>query len=86
MDGMATNAGEHKVFLEASFEGKQDFSTSIAFNYSVKDEDTGINDILADKENIKVYYDLSGKKLSAPQKGVIVIKYKDGKTKAVLVK
>lgn len=86
MDGVATNAGEHKVFLEASFEGKQDFSTSIAFNYSVKDEDTGINDILADKENIKVYYDLSGKKLSAPQKGVIVIKYKDGKTKAVLVK
>lgn len=83
---LETEVGEHQVFLEASFEGKQNFTTSIAFNYSVKDANTGINDILADKYNIKGYYDLSGKILPAPQKGVMIIKDKDGKTKTVLVK
>lgn len=71
----AAQAGNHNYY------GAQRVSKTFTI-----DEITGINSILADKENIKSYYDLAGKMLSAPQKGVIVIKYKDGKTKTVLIK
>lgn len=47
---------------------------------------TGINTPLVDKNSHQAYYDLSGNKLLVPQKGLIIVKYKNGKTKTVLIK
>lgn len=78
-------AGE--ITISATQSGNANYNGALRISKKLTiDDTTDINSILADKENIKAYYNLSGKMLSAPQKGVIVIKYKDGKTKTALIK
>ena len=78
-------AGE--ITISATQSGNANYNGALRISKKLTiDDTTDINSILADKENIKAYYNLSGKMLSAPQKGVIVIKYKEGKTKTVLIK
>ena len=48
---------------------------------------TPINSILSDEPTMgQSYYDLQGRKLAAPQKGINIIRHSDGNGKTVLVK
>ena len=48
---------------------------------------TGINSVsLADESHIVGYYNLQGRKITAPEHGVVIIRYSDGSTKKVFVK
>ena len=49
------------------------------------DEAAGINTISVDSANARIY-DMQGNRLDNPQKGVNIIRYKDGKVKKVMVK
>ena len=49
------------------------------------DEAAGINTISIDSVNARIY-DMQGNRLDNPQKGVNIIRYKDGKVKKVMVK
>ena len=58
-------------------------------NMRIDDNTTGINatevlDALNDAE--AAYYDLSGKRLDEPQKGVNIVRMKSGKTKKIIIK
>ena len=51
------------------------------------DFDDGIDDVKAAEEVIEVArYDIQGRKIAGPQKGINVIRYSDGSTRKVLVK
>ena len=55
----------------------QTFSTSV--------DPDGINDVKASEEVTEVArYDLNGRKLAAPQRGINIIRYSDGSSKKVL--
>ena len=47
---------------------------------------TGINAIDALNDAEAAYYDLSGKRLDAPQRGVNIVRMKSGKTKKIIIK
>ena len=47
---------------------------------------TGINAIDALNDAEAEYYDLSGKRLDEPQKGVNIVRMKSGKTKKIIIK
>ena len=49
------------------------------------DEAAGINTISVDSANARIY-DMQGNRLDNPQKGVNIIRYKDGKAKKMMVK
>ena len=49
------------------------------------EEAAGINSISIDSANARIY-DMQGNRLNKPQKGVNIIRMKDGKTKKVMVK
>ena len=49
------------------------------------DEAAGINTVSIDSANARIY-DMQGNRLDNPQKGVNIIRYKDGKVKKVMVK
>ena len=49
------------------------------------DEAAGINTVSIDSPNARIY-DMQGNRLDNPQKGVNIIRYKDGKVKKVMVK
>ena len=57
----------------------QTFSTSV--------DPDGINDVKASEEVTEVArYDLNGRKLAAPQRGINIIRYSDGATRKVMIK
>ena len=47
---------------------------------------TGINAIDALNDAEEEYYDLSGKRLDEPQRGVNIVRMKSGKTKKIIIK
>ena len=47
---------------------------------------TGISDLNADNRAEVARYSLDGRRLNAPQKGVNIVKFNDGKTQKVVVK
>ena len=52
----------------------------------IDDNTTGINAIDALNDAEAEYYDLSGKRLDEPQKGVNIVRMKSGKTKKIIIK
>ena len=52
----------------------------------IDDSTTGINAIDALNDTATEYYDLSGKRLDEPQKGVNIVRMKSGKTKKIIIK
>ena len=40
----------------------------------------------ADKDKFAAYYTIDGLRLSSPQKGINIVKMKDGKTKRIIIK
>ena len=54
------------------------------FSMRIDDSTTGINAI--DALNDADYYDLSGKRLNEPQRGVNIVRMKSGKTKKIIIK
>ena len=52
----------------------------------IDDNTTGINAIDALNDTEAEYYDLSGKRLDEPQKGVNIVRMKSGKTKKIIIK
>ena len=52
----------------------------------IDDSTTGINAIDALNDAEAEYYDLSGKRLDEPQKGVNIVRMKSGKTKKIIIK
>ena len=52
----------------------------------IDDSTTGINAIDALNDAEAEYYDLSGKRLNAPQRGVNIVRMKSGKTKKIIIK
>ena len=61
----------------------------VRLSMRIDDNTTGINatevlDALNDAE--AEYYDLSGKRLDEPQKGVNIVRMKSGKTKKIIIK
>ena len=55
------------------------------FTYKNPDEDAIIS-VKAENETDMDYYDLNGRKLAAPQRGLNIIRYSDGISKKVLIK
>ena len=47
---------------------------------------TGIKDIMSDAYKSEQYFDINGRRLAQPQKGVNIIKTNDGKTKKMILK
>ena len=52
----------------------------------IDDSTTGINAIDALNDTATEYYDLSGKRLDEPQRGVNIVRMKSGKTKKIIIK
>ena len=51
------------------------------------DATTDISSIeIADKYRAEAYYTIDGRRLSAPQKGINIVRTKDGKTKSIMIK
>lgn len=64
---------------ETFFGEVQTFSTNV--------DPDGIGDIMATEEAVEVArYDIQGRKIDKPQKGINIIRYSDGSTRKVLVK
>jgi len=59
--------------------------TSPAFDFVLTDL-TNLDSAVSAHETPVAIYDLNGNKLKAPQKGVNVVKYKDGKTQKIIVR
>ena len=55
-------------------------------NMRIDDNTTGINAIDALNDAEAEYYDLSGKRLDEPQRGVNIVRMKSGKTKKIIIK
>lgn len=47
---------------------------------------TGIDEISTDLQNSNILYDLNGRKLSSPQKGINIIRMSDGTTRKMMIK
>ncbi len=63
------------------------YGPSVTVNFVYDETSAGINDVDATKENkIVARYSLNGQRLSAPQKGINIVKYENGKTAKILVK
>ena len=56
------------------------------FSMRIDDSTTGINAIDALNDAEADYYDLSGKRLNEPQRGVNIVRMKSGKTKKIIIK
>ncbi len=56
------------------------YGPTITVNFVYNELSAGITSAAAGDDEITGYYNLSGEKLSAPQKGVNIVKYADGKT------
>ena len=56
------------------------------FSMRIDDSTTGINAIDALNDAEADYYDLSGKRLDEPQRGVNIVRMKSGKTKKIIIK
>lgn len=63
----------------------QVFFDATTGNFSNEDPD-GIEEIYGNEENEKSWYDLCGRRLNKPTKGINIIRYSDGTSKKVLVK
>ena len=73
------------VAFVTTSEGETFYGESQLFNTSVDPD--GINDVKATEEVTEVArYDLQGRMIAKPQKGINIIRYSDGSTKKLLVK
>lgn len=76
-----------ELTISASQSGNDNYNSAQRVSKTFRiNETTSIDSITLLDENIKAYYDLSGKELSYPQKGIMIVKYKNGKTRTILVK
>lgn len=63
------------------------YGPSVTVNFVYDETSAGINDVDATADNrIVACYTLDGRRLSAPQKGINIVKYENGKTAKILVK
>ncbi len=63
------------------------YGSKVTVNFVYSSSSTGIENISSDGKNtVKGYYSLDGRKLDAPQKGINIIKYSNGKTVKTVVK
>lgn len=94
--GEVYSVGE-KQFLDCQKGGTITISASQPGNYLydaalrcsktfIINEITGIDNINAEGPKISAYYDLAGRKMNKPQKGINIILYKNGKKKTVIIK
>ena len=63
----------------------QVFFDATTGNFSNEDPD-GIEEIYGNEENEKSWYDLCGRRLNKPTKGINIIRYSDGTTRKFLIK
>lgn len=92
----AYNIGE-KQYLDCQKAGEITISAAQSGNYNynaalrcsktfVINPATGIQEIHTEENDILAYYDVLGHKLPKPQKGIMIVLYKNGKRKTVLSK
>lgn len=63
------------------------YGPSVTVNYVYDETSAGINEVDATAGNrIVARYSLNGQRLSAPQKGINIVKYENGKTAKIVVK
>lgn len=63
------------------------YGPSVTVNFVYDETSAGVNDVDATADNrIVACYTLDGRRLSAPQKGINIVKYENGKTAKILVK
>lgn len=80
---------EYNAFLRLSANGANDVLVPLSGTYS--GQITGVEDIVIDNNNEKVddlegaeYYDLTGRRLSEPRPGMIIVRLRDGSTRKLL--
>ncbi len=79
----------HEVVEEKLSVKVEDFvayGPSITVNFVYDETSTGITAVGSASAEITGYYTLSGEKLAAPQKGVNIVKYADGRAVKTIVK
>lgn len=79
-----------KTYLEAfhAYLRHRDRSTdSPTINVKMSPSTTGINSIiLEDEDGVQAWYDLNGRRIDQPQRGVNILRTKSGKTKKIVIK
>ena len=76
----ANGQTDFTVVIKATQRGQQQFIRLIAGNA------TGINELETDATGINAIYDLGGKRLEKPQRGINIIRMKDGSTRKIIFK
>lgn len=79
----------YQAWLRLSAPNTSDTMVPLYGTYNgVLDTDTGVDDITADSSvtGEATYFDLSGRRLTEPQKGINIIRYPDGKAEKVMIR
>ena len=72
--------------IRATQSGNKNYNAAVRVAKSISIIDpSGISDVIAESYANPIYYDLSGKKISSPQKGSFIIRIDKGKIQKIFV-